>query len=98
MYSALYMGKPTLMVPTHVEQECNAADAEREGVGIVDQTFSLDRLIDFTHQYMEDGEFRLWENQAEQKIIAVLENIYEDYSLRKATLPTEALTLDVACS
>ena len=27
------MGKPCMMIPAHVEQECNATDAERELVG-----------------------------------------------------------------
>lgn len=26
---ALYMGKPCMLIPAHVEQECNAVDAER---------------------------------------------------------------------
>lgn len=75
---ALYLGKPTLMVPAHVEQECNAYDAEREGVGIVDDSFSLDRLLDFSHQYMEDVEFRMWQHQAACKVIAALEAVYAE--------------------
>lgn len=30
---ALYMGKPCMLIPAHVEQECNAMDAEREMAG-----------------------------------------------------------------
>lgn len=32
---AMYMGKPVLMVPAHVEQECNAFEAMNQGAGIV---------------------------------------------------------------
>lgn len=74
---ALYFGKPALMVPAHVEQECNAHDAEREGVGIVDEHFSMDRLLDFAHGYTEDVEFRMWANLASQKVVAALEDASE---------------------
>lgn len=95
---ALYMGKPVLMVPVHIEQQCNASDAEREGVGITDDRFSLDRLIRFSRVYMEDGEFRLWENQASQRIIAVLQNVCEDYWLPRVSQPQAPLAVGVACS
>ena len=32
---AMYLGKPILMVPTHIEQACNAYDAALSGAGIV---------------------------------------------------------------
>jgi len=70
---AFYMGKPALMVPVHIEQECNIADAERVGAGIGATDFDLDRLIEFTHQYEEDASFRVWENSAADRITAVLE-------------------------
>lgn len=34
---ALYMGKPCMLIPAHVEQECNAMDAEREMAGVVSE-------------------------------------------------------------
>lgn len=33
---AMYLGKPVLMVPAHIEQDCNAYDAYRSGAGIGD--------------------------------------------------------------
>ncbi|WP_369682453.1 hypothetical protein [Hoylesella buccalis] len=30
---AMYMGKPAMMIPVHVEQECNAHEAMLEGAG-----------------------------------------------------------------
>ncbi len=81
---AYYMGKPAVMVPAHVEQLCNATDAEREGVGILSDSFAVDRLLDFSRQYDEDGEFRLWANQAETRIVAALESVFEDSCSRSA--------------
>lgn len=76
---ALYMGKPCMMIPAHVEQECNAMDAEREMVGVASDSFDLSKLTAFLHGYEEDVEFRMWENLAEARIVAALENIYMDY-------------------
>lgn len=41
---ALYMGKPCMLIPAHVEQECNAMDAEREMAGVVSEDFDIDKL------------------------------------------------------
>ena len=76
---ALYMGKPCMMIPAHVEQECNASDAEKEMVGVACDSFDMSKLTAFAHGYEEDIEFRMWENHAETRILAVLENIYLDY-------------------
>ena len=72
---ALYMGKPVLMVPAHIEQECNVCDAERQGAGIGSLAFNLDRLLQFARSYNEDVEFRMWENLADQKIMSILEDV-----------------------
>ena len=37
---AIYMGKPVLMVPAHIEQECNAYDAMCAGAVIISTSFS----------------------------------------------------------
>lgn len=59
---AMYMGKPVLMVPAHIEQECNAYDAMRSGVGVVASCFSLDRLLDFSQSYEPNRDFVFWAN------------------------------------
>lgn len=59
---AMYMGKPVLMVPAHIEQECNAFDAMRTGVGIVANDFSLDRLLQFSSTFKPNTQFRFWTN------------------------------------
>ena len=72
-----------MMIPAHVEQQCNAMDAECEMVGVASENFSIDRLIDFSREYEEDVEFRMWENHAETRILATIENVYVDYYRRK---------------
>lgn len=38
---AMYLGKPVLMVPAHIEQDCNAYDAMIAGAGIIGDSFEL---------------------------------------------------------
>ena len=59
---AMYMGKPILMVPAHIEQECNAHDAMLAGAGIVSNDFELGNLLDFSRQYAPDSRFVFWVN------------------------------------
>ena len=72
---AMYMGKPALMVPAHIEQECNAFDAEQHGAGTASEEFDLDRLLDFAKDYHANDSFRQWEDSASMRIIAILENV-----------------------
>lgn len=76
---ALYMGKPCMMIPAHVEQLCNAVDAERELVGVRSEVFDISRLKAFAQDYEEDVEFRMWENHAETRIMAAIEAAVDDY-------------------
>ena len=58
---AIYLNKPVLMVPTsgHFEQECNALDALRCGVGIVSRNFNLSKLAQFIPNYrFDNSEYR----------------------------------------
>lgn len=73
---ALYLGKPVLMVPVHVEQECNAWDAQKVGAGVRADHFDPDRLLDFIPNYHPAIAFRQWVDQAEFKIYAELKAIY----------------------
>lgn len=81
---ALYMGKPCMMIPAHVEQVCNAVDAEREMVGVMSSDFNIDKLKAFAHGYEEDVEFRMWENNAETRIMAAIENAYNNYYIKQS--------------
>lgn len=69
---AMYLGKPFLCVPSegHYEQACNALDATRDGAGISDQCFNLDRLLEFQKTYSFDcATFREWICQADKLLI-----------------------------
>ena len=69
---AMYLGKPVLMVPTHIEQECNVIDAIQSGVGVGADSFNLDALIDFVPFFKPNKEFRYWANAAENIFLTEL--------------------------
>ena len=69
---AMYLGKPLLMVPTHIEQQCNARDAASIGAGLPADSFDLDRILDFRQADMSD--FRRWVDQAADVFVSELEN------------------------
>jgi uncharacterized protein (TIGR00661 family) len=72
---AMYLGKPFLCVPSlnHFEQACNALDATRDGAGIWDDWFNLDKLMEFESTYNFDVKgFRKWANQAPAIILCHL--------------------------
>ena len=62
---AMYMQKPVLMVPTHIEQECNVIDAMRSQAGVTDNGFNLDLLLDYIPKYNKTLEFKFWTHTAE---------------------------------
>jgi uncharacterized protein (TIGR00661 family) len=74
---AMYMGKPVLMVPTHIEQECNAFEAQQSGAGIVADGFELDKLLDFMPEYSEKSDFRNWVSMAESTILQGFAEVIE---------------------
>ncbi|MDD4032947.1 MAG: glycosyltransferase family protein [Bacteroidales bacterium] len=62
---AMYFGKPTLMVPVHIEQECNAHDGIRAGAGISSDHFDLESLLKSIDSYHPKDEYRAWVLSAE---------------------------------
>jgi uncharacterized protein (TIGR00661 family) len=62
---AMYMKKPTLMVPTHIEQNCNAYEASAAGAGIVGNRFDLEALLESIPHYRENESFCQWTEQTE---------------------------------
>jgi uncharacterized protein (TIGR00661 family) len=72
---AMYMGKPVLMVPTHIEQECNAFEAQQSGAGIVADGFELDKLLDFIPEYSEKSDFRNWISKSETSFLKNVEDV-----------------------
>lgn len=87
---AMYMGKPVMMVPAHIEQECNAHEAMQEGAGIAADSFDMDKLLDFSRGYTEDVEFRMWENSAKMMIVSRLEAVVEQ---QRSNIGNERTTL-----
>lgn len=72
---AMYMGKPILMVPSHIEQEINAFDAVRAGAGIAADRFDLSKLLKFSEGFQPNPHFREWVLSASELIVSELENI-----------------------
>lgn len=65
---AMYLGKPVMMIPVHVEQEVNAADAESSGAGIIGSSFNIGMLLKYleSHKKENNDEFREWVNRGEE--------------------------------
>lgn len=76
---AMYLGKPVMMVPAHIEQDCNALDASRSGAGIVSSDFDVQRLLDFAETYRPNPNFVYWVRSAEYAFLNLLESNLPDY-------------------
>ncbi len=64
---AFYLSKPVMVVPSHVEQEVNAADAASTGKAVVHSSFDLDKLTERLQQPAPQEEtFRRWIASAEE--------------------------------
>ena len=79
---ALYMGKPALLVPVHIEQECNGYDALKVGAGVVSDHFDIDSLLTVMHEYKPNEEFHKWCNEAEERIISTIEDTVANFDQR----------------
>ncbi|GHT43132.1 glycosyl transferase [Bacteroidia bacterium] len=72
---AAYFGKPVLMVPTHIEQACNAYEFAQAGFGIAANAFDLDALLALTSRYRANPQFRVWVEQSEARWMAALGSV-----------------------
>ncbi len=86
---AMYFGKPVLMVPAHIEQDCNAYDAAKGGAGVISSDFDLQRLLEFVKEFRPDEEFAHWARGCEYALLNVLE---KDTSYRHSGALTVPLT------
>lgn len=68
---ACYLDKPVMLIPAHIEQEINAADAASIGAGIIGNRFDLSRLIEHMHdrRTFDATAFRAWVDSAEQLFV-----------------------------
>jgi hypothetical protein len=71
----MYMQKAVLMVPAHIEQECNVIDALRTGAGVSANEFDLDALLGFLPAYTKSMEFNYWTRTAEALFLYELTRI-----------------------
>lgn len=66
---AMYLGKPVLMIPTHIEQTCNAYDAMLSGAGAVSDEFNLDALLKLSENHKPNVDFQYWVKQADWLVL-----------------------------
>ena len=73
---AMYLGKPLMMVPSHIEQKCNAYDATRYGAAVEAGSFDLGVLLDFADGgFRRDEGFPGWALSAADVIVSELERV-----------------------
>lgn len=84
---AMYLGKPVLMVPAHIEQDCNAYDATMAGAGIIGDSFDLEPLLRFVGRYSPNRNFVYWVRSCERRIVFELEKMADSQS-EITTIPT----------
>jgi len=71
---AFYLGKPIFMVPTHIEQQCNARDAALYGSARCAETFDPDPFIrDLPHLKSDNRMFRAWLERGPSIVIEEVE-------------------------
>jgi uncharacterized protein (TIGR00661 family) len=71
---AAYLGKPLFLMPVenHIEQQINAIDATRLGLGVADTSFNLDRLAELPDR-LDNTKFRAWLGRADALLLRTLE-------------------------
>lgn len=70
---AMYLSKPTIMIPAHVEQQINAADAHSVGAGEISNEFNLTLLTSAIENYKADTQkFKAWVDSAEERMLKAL--------------------------
>lgn len=84
---AMYLGKPALMVPSHIEQACNGYEAQMVGAGITADSFDLEVLLNYAETYQPNPAFRAWVDQAEKLWISNLESIQNDRPTKEKPAP-----------
>ena len=71
---AAWLGKPLFLVPVenHIEQQINALDAMRMGLGVADRSFNLDRLSELPDR-LDTAKYHAWLNRAEAIFLQTLD-------------------------
>ena len=81
---AMYLNKPVLMVPTHIEQACNAHDAMLSGAGVSDTCFDMNALLALSETHKPNTVFQHWVNQSSWLILREFRSdlLAENYTKR----------------
>ncbi|MDR2813690.1 MAG: glycosyltransferase [Prevotellaceae bacterium] len=69
---AMYLQKPVLMVPMHIEQECNAFDAVSAGAGVASPVFDLTTLVAYLPTYRPNPDFAAWVSRTSRLVAEAL--------------------------
>lgn len=73
---AFYLGKPVMMIPTHIEQEINAKDAAGVGLGVVGESFNISVLLNYIESYKPNyTSFKEWVESAEEVFLKHLTTV-----------------------
>lgn len=86
---AMYLGKPTLMIPVpkHYEQACNALDAKRAGAGITGTKFDLSKFINYLPHHQDiSQDFQTWHSRSSFIFLREIEALFE----RKESISADA--------
>ena len=73
---AMYLGKPTMMIPVqgHYEQACNAVDGQKAGAGIPNDEFDIQKLVDYLPKYKDTSVwFKGWADQNTEMFLKYLQ-------------------------
>ena len=73
---AAWLGKPLFLVPVenHIEQQINAVDATRMGIGVADTSFNLDRLAELPER-LDNAAYRAWLMTGDSILLRTLERV-----------------------
>lgn len=72
---AMYMGKPLMMVPSHIEQKCNAYDATKYSAAVASKSFDIGKLLDFAErEFKPDLDFPEWARSGHEIILKEITN------------------------
>lgn len=77
---AMYLGKPTMMIPVpkHYEQACNALDAKRAGAGITGNKFDLSAFLNYIPHHKDTrSDFQTWHSRSALLFLREIEAIFE---------------------
>jgi hypothetical protein len=91
---AMYLGKPTLMIPVpkHYEQACNALDGMRAGAGISGSNFDLTAFLDYIPVHKDiRSDFQTWHSRSSVVFLREIESIFESTEQFKPIFTETAL-------